>query len=110
MQWLHSCIPQLKRVDILTFLVIENVVGVWKLFAWEQELYVCKLQDMEGSTAHVACNGSLQDCVLQVDSSGSELERDYKPVNRQPKGFLRVTRNLPKISVGKTLSILPTLP
>lgn len=35
-QWLHSCIPQLKRVDILTFLVIENVVGVWKLFAWEQ--------------------------------------------------------------------------
>ena len=36
MQWLHSCIPQLKRVDILTFLVIENVVGAWKLFAWEQ--------------------------------------------------------------------------
>lgn len=35
-QWLHSCIPQLKRVDILTFLVIENVVGAWKLFAWEQ--------------------------------------------------------------------------
>ena len=35
-QWLHSCIPQLKRVDILTFLVIENVVGGWKLFAWEQ--------------------------------------------------------------------------
>lgn len=30
------------------------------------ELYVCKLQDMEGSTVHVACNGSLQDCVLQV--------------------------------------------